>query len=185
MGAPKERLLVAGETLLHRTIRILAPAVGPIVVAARQDQEFPELPEHIKVVIDARENGGPLMGVSAGMEALARDCSAVFVVACDHPMLSTEVVRLICRSLSDEHDAVVPIHDGRSYPLTACYRISMRHLLSEMMHPDQPSAREFASRCRPLMLGAEQLSRVDPDLASLWNVNDPGEYEKVKSRLEP
>jgi molybdopterin-guanine dinucleotide biosynthesis protein A len=112
------------------------------------------------------------------MTALERDCDAVLVASCDHPLLTTEIVKLLRNALGDA-PAAVPIHQGESVPTLAVYRQSVRAVLDDTIKSHDYSFRRFAERCRATWVPSESLRDSDPDLDCLINVNDPIEYERA------
>jgi molybdopterin-guanine dinucleotide biosynthesis protein A len=155
----------------------------PVVVAARREQPLPVLPPDVEVVYDAVENAGPLAGMAAGFEALAGRCEAAFVVSCDHPLLKPAFITRLIELLGD-HQAVVPSHEARSYPLVAVYRLDRRPLLTELLARGERRVHAFAERCGARVVSSADLADVDAALDSLRNVNSPTEFDVVISALE-
>ncbi|MCH7911032.1 MAG: hypothetical protein IIB38_15635 [Candidatus Hydrogenedentes bacterium] len=85
----------------------------------------------------------------------------------------------------ENQQAVVIEHDKRLHPLTAVYRLSVRPLLAEMVAARKLKARDFSERCGAVILQSSRFSEVDPELMSLWNINDPQAYERLRNRLGP
>lgn len=184
MGTSKAWLECHGEHFLTRIVKTIGQVVTPVVVAARSGQELPSLPDDVRVVYDSFSGGGPLVGLLAAFDALADHCDAIFVCACDQPLITPEFVKHFVRLLED-NPAVVIEHDKRLHPLTAVYRLSVRPLLAEMVAARKLKARDFAERCGAVTLRSSRFSEVDPELASLWNINDPHGYERLRHRLGP
>ena len=138
----------------------------------------PFYPPDVEAVYDAVENAGPLAGMAAGSEALAGRCEAAFVVSCDHLLLKPAfITRLI--ELVGGHPAVVPTHEGRSYPLVAVYRLDLRPLLAELLAHGERRVHAFAERCGAHVVLSADLADVDPTMDSLRNVNDRESYERA------
>lgn len=129
MGSPKAWLLVDGEPLLARMVRAVAGAASEVVVAAAVGQELPTLIESVRIVRDAQPELGPLAGMAAAFAGLR--APTVFVAACDLPALSTGLILEIAAGLANEHQAAVPIIDGRPQPLAAAYRRDLLPLIQE------------------------------------------------------
>lgn len=184
MGTSKAWLDYHGEHFLTRIVKTLRQVVTPVVVAARSAQELPFLPDDVRVVYDSFSGGGPLVGLLAAFDALEGECDAVFVCACDQPLITGEFVKQFVGLLED-NQAVVIEHDKRLHPLTAVYRLSMRLLLAEMVAAGKLRARDFSERCGAVILQSSRFSEVDPELMSLWNINDPQAYERLRKRLGP
>jgi molybdopterin-guanine dinucleotide biosynthesis protein A len=176
MGTAKEWLTIGKEHLLQRIVRIVGGVVHPVVTAARREQPLPALPPDVEVVYDAVENAGPLAGMAAGFEALAGRCEAAFVVSCDHPLLKPAFITRLIELLGD-HQAVVPSHEARSYPLVAVYRLNSRPLLAELAARGERRVHAFAERCCAHFVSSADLLDVDPTMDSLRNVNDRESYE--------
>ena len=184
MGTSKAWLKCHGEHFLTRIVKTIGQVVTPVAVAARSGQVLPSLPNDVRVVYDSFSGGGPLVGLLAALDALADECDAVFVCACDQPLITPEFVKHVVRLLED-NPAVVIEHDKRLHPLTAVYRLSVRPLLAEMLAAREFIARDFAARCGAVTLSSSLLSEVDPELMSLWNINDSRAHDRLRDRLGP
>ena len=184
MGTSKAWLECHGEHFLTRIVKTIGQVVTPVAVAARSGQELPSLPSDVRVVSDPFSGGGPLVGLLAALDALADECDAVFVCACDQPLITPEFVKRVVRLLED-NQAVVIEHDKRLHPLTAVYRLSVRPLLAEMLAAREFIARDFAARCGAVTLSSSLFSEVDPELMSLWNINDSRAHDRLRDRLGP
>jgi len=182
MGQPKAWLRCGQEYLLQHIVRRVSEILGSVVVAARAGQELPPLPDDVRIVCDRVADAGPLAGIAAGLEALAEDCQAAFVVACDQPLLEPcFVARLV--ELLEGHAAVVPSHGGRLHPLTAVYRLETRSIVAEMLRMGALQATAFAQRCAARIVAEEFFADCDPGLRSLCNFNDPEGFAALIAKL--
>ena len=111
MGVPKATLPFGSETMLQRVVRLLASVVSPIIVVAARDQQLPELPDHVVVTRDEREQQGPLEGLRAGLSALPDSVGIAYVTSCDVPLLEPRFVERMVELLGD-HDIAVMEIDG-------------------------------------------------------------------------
>lgn len=93
-GAAKHLLVVDGETIFDRQVRVLAPRVAEILVSS------PEPVASYRHVRDATPGIGPLAGIAAGLGACATPW--LFVVAGDMPYLDAALVdRMLARRGDD------------------------------------------------------------------------------------
>jgi molybdopterin-guanine dinucleotide biosynthesis protein A len=184
MGTPKAWLPFGSEFLLQRMVRVAGEAAGPVVVAARDGQTLPALPTGVGMVHDAVVDAGPVAGIAAGLAALSGRCDAALIVACDHPLLGAAFARRLIELLGDGN-GVVPVHQGRRFPLLAVYRVDQAALAESMLADPRGgrSAEQFAGRCGARLVEAGQFQDVDPRLESLGNVNDPGAYAAAQRSL--
>jgi molybdenum cofactor guanylyltransferase len=193
MGRPKAWLEWHGSTLLHRVAGIVARAVdGPVVVVRAPEQELPALPPAVRVVEDAREGRGPLQGLAAGLAAVADDAELAYVSSTDVPFLHPAfVARVLAAAAREDADVALPVAHGFRHPLAAAYRTSLLADVEELIALDRMRPAFLFERCRTLelddhaLLRDAALARSDPDLLSLMNVNDPGEYERARGRGAP
>jgi len=181
MGRDKAWLPFGGRRLLQHVVALVGTAVDDVVVVARPGQELPALPDAVRVVRDEVPDQGPLGGLVPGLAAAEGNA---FATSCDVPFLCPAVVDLLFRRL-DGHDVAVAEAEGFTHPLCAVYRRSVREPLAALL---------AARRLRPVFLYDEvptarvdedALRAVDPELASLRNLNDPAAYEAALAEAFP
>lgn len=181
MGRDKASLPFGDETMLARTMRLIAEIVPreQIVLVAAGEQQLPLLPWEATVVRDRAPDQGPLPAIIDGLAALPTNVSAAFVSACDAPLLKSAFVEELFAAMISGVDAAVPSDGERLHPLTAVYGLScvasLRAHLDEGGSSLQRSLR--SPRFRLEELPVEQLRNVDSELRSLLNCNTPEEYQ--------
>jgi molybdopterin-guanine dinucleotide biosynthesis protein A len=177
MGRDKATMPFGPELMLQRVARLLSVAVpveGMVVVAA-PNQALPELPAGIQVVHDAEAYRGPLQGLATGLQAVGNRFDAIYATGCDVPLLVPAFVDRMFELLSD-CDVAVPFDGERHHPLAAVYRPRVLPQIQKLLD---------ANRFRPVYLfehvptrkiPVDELRAVDPQLATLKNVNRPDDY---------
>lgn len=181
MGRPKESLVFAGDTLLGRTVDTVLQAAWPVVVAARdEEQELPPLPPEIDVVFDPITGEGPLVGMLAGLRAIADECDAAFVSTCDMPFLSVEAVGWLASRMREQDDLVVPRLGGKLQPLAAVYATRVLPVVEKLVAEGERRAHMVAQRVRTRVLEQQEIESFDPDLRVLQGINSPEEYEAAR-----
>jgi molybdopterin-guanine dinucleotide biosynthesis protein A len=192
MGTPKAALAWRGATLLHRTVSVLAEAVGgPVVVVRAAGQPLPRLPGATVVVEDPRPGKGPLQGIAAGLAALASPDGpgAAFAAATDMPFLHPVFVRRVLAALAaDQADVALPVARGHAQPLAAAYRVALAPLADELVASGRLRPADLFAVCtvtrldEARLLADAALAAADPGLDSLVNVNHPAEYAAALAR---
>jgi molybdopterin-guanine dinucleotide biosynthesis protein A len=192
MGAPKAALEWHGSTLLRRVTGIVSRAVdGPVIVVRAPGQKLPELDPVIELVADAREGRGPLQGLAAGLEALDGRADVAYVSSTDVPLLHPAFVRRVVETFSDDVDVVLPDIRGYRQPLAAAYRVGLLEIVDELIAADRLKPAFLFERCRVLrvtdevMLRTGALARLDPQLESVSNLNEPADYERAHALPAP
>ncbi len=193
MGTPKASLEWHGSTLLYRTAAVLARAVeGSVVVVGAPAQPLPPLPAHVQVVADPVEGLGPMQGLAVGLAAVADLASVAFVCSTDLPFLHPAFVRRVLRGFTDPAvDVVLPVARGFRQPLAAGYRTELAGLIAKLLAEGNLRPGMLFDHCTVHQLDDAALradvdmSRHDPDLTSVVNVNTPEEYASARDRPGP
>ena len=182
MGQPKALLDWHGRPAVCHAVEVVRDGAGggPVCVVRAPEQELPLL--DAIVVDDAVAHRGPLGGLHAGLAALAGQVEIVFACGVDTPLLVPGFVRLVCGSLRDGDDAVVPLIGGRAQPLLAAYRTAIAPELQALLDRGSFGLKDIPGACavRELseqeLLADPELAAADPGLRSVANANTPEEW---------
>lgn len=192
MGTSKAWLEWHGGTLLHRTVTLLGRVLdGPLVVVRAAGQELPELPTGTEVLDDPVPDRGPLPAIGVGLGHVADRAPSAFVASVDLPLLHPAFVAAVLDALQLGHDVALPVAHGHHQPLAAAYRTSLAGLIGELVEAGVGRPPSLFERARVVRLdeaalrGDPCLAALDPELASLTNVNTPEEYAAVRARPAP
>jgi molybdopterin-guanine dinucleotide biosynthesis protein A len=192
MGTAKPALDWHGSTLLYRAVALLRRTVdGPVVVVSTPGQPLPRLPAGTEVVADPVEGRGPLVGIGAGLAAVADRAPVAFVCSTDLPFLHPAFVRFVLEAVRPGVDVALPHARGHRQPLAAAYRTGLAALVREILDAPPPGKLGpglLFARCAVARLDDDDLladpavARLDPDLDSVLNVNTPDEYAAARAR---
>lgn len=189
MGTPKADLEWHGSTLLRRAVGIAQRAVaGPVVVVLAPGQlPAQPLPAGVESATDGRDARGPMVGIAAGLEHIGDRADVVYVMGVDAPLLHPAFIRRVLALLGPDHEVALPHAHGFAQPLAAAYRTSVAPILCALLAEDEsPGSRALLARCRVKTLDERTLVTADdPDVDSLLNVNDRGEYDAARARPAP
>ena len=199
MGTPKASLEWHGSTLLRRTTAVVDRVVsGPVVVVAAPDQELPALPPGVDVVEDPVEGRGPMQGIATGLAAVADRAGEAFVCSTDlpflHPAFVAAVLRAICTPAEEQEpeiEVAMPVARGFRQPLAAAYRTRLAGFIQQRVAEGDFRPGMLFKHVRvvelddPALLADPQLGRLDPELDSVVNVNDPVSYAAARRRPAP
>jgi molybdopterin-guanine dinucleotide biosynthesis protein A len=174
MGQAKATLPFGGETLLERILRLVAPHVDDVVLAAGVGQQ---VPAGWAVVRDGSHGLGPVPAVLGALSRVRRP--ATFVVACDTPLLQPLMIdRLV--ELAEGWDACVPVVDGVEMTTCAVYRAdAVLAAVKGTTTAPPTSLRRLLAHLRVRAVDADVLRPVDPDLLSFTPCNTPEEYQRA------
>ena len=178
MGEPKATLPFGEESMLARVVRLVGDVVPKrsIVVVAASGQEFHDLPKEITLAYDDREDQGPLEGLRVGLAALAGHVEAAYATACDVPLLVPAFVDRMFSLLGDS-DIAVPVEGRFHHPLAAVYRPDVMNLIESLLADGLRRPFTLFERCQTRFVPIDEMRAVDPELATLRNLNTPDDYQ--------
>jgi molybdenum cofactor guanylyltransferase len=192
MGTPKAALEWHGSTLLRRTVGILARVTdGPVVVVRAAGQALPDVPAAVDIVEDPREGLGPVQGLAAGLAAVAGRADVAFICSTDLPFLHPAFARRVLRVVGDGTDVGLPVARGYPQPLAAAYSTGLAPLAERLVQEGRLRPAFLFEQCAVTRLDEAALrsdpvlAALDPELDSVVNVNEPGEYQAARARPAP
>ena len=179
LGQDKARVEIGGRTLLQHTVDRLSQVCHRLLVVGSPQREPPPVTtkQPYATLVDILPGLGPLGGIYTGLCASDSDLS--FILACDMPMVNTEVVRHLA-GLAAGYQAVVPVVEDRSKPLHAVYRRDYREAMREALDTGQLAVQRFLESIRVRYVSEDELRPLDPELHSFLNVNIPADLERAR-----
>ncbi|CAB5030475.1 unannotated protein [freshwater metagenome] len=171
IGGAKATAQLDGQALISYPLAAALGALGSVAIVAKDGVELPQLDQRVELWIEPDEPRHPVVGV---IEALRRARgSAVVVIACDLPLLTSEVVALIAGADAEGSVAVLASAAGRPQPLLARYEPAALELLLGF-DTDGPMTEQ-------VMALMPALIDVPPEAS--FNVNDLEQLKEVSRRL--
>jgi molybdopterin-guanine dinucleotide biosynthesis protein A len=178
MGTDKAALLIEGEPLLRRTVRILRSITAEVAVIGPPARAtlVPDAP----IFPDRWPHQGPLGGIATALQSLAGE--AVLVVGCDMPFLNAALLRYLMLQ-APAYDAVVVREEGETHPLHAVYQRRCLPVLEAQLLAGDLQVQRFLRGLRVHAVEGAELDRLDPGHLSTFNANTPQEWEKALQLL--
>jgi molybdopterin-guanine dinucleotide biosynthesis protein A len=177
-GRDKALLTIGGETLLQRSLRVLAEVTAEQLVIGPPERAEQAVP--VPVFADAYPETGPLGGIYTALRQAAHD--PVLVVACDMPFLNAGLLRYLLES-SRGYDVVLPRVGGRGQQLHAVYAASCLGPIQRQIERGDFKIDRFFGDVRVRSVEEDELRRFDPDLRSFRNVNTEADWMEVQALL--
>ncbi|MBI4507162.1 MAG: molybdenum cofactor guanylyltransferase [Chloroflexi bacterium] len=176
LGRDKARVAVGGATLLDRAIATLASFCTDVLVVGRTG-DFTPRPD-VRALPDLRPGSGALGGIYTALVAAAHPLCVV--VACDMPFLNPALLRYLA-ALGEHADVVTPLVHTHPETLHAVYRRTcIPHIEAQLDRGDFKIAR-FFDAVRVRYVERAEITPVDPDLRSLFNINHPDELAAAQA----
>jgi len=192
-GSSKARAPVEGEPMAARPLSALRGRCDPVVLVGGEEELAGEL--GVRTLPDRHPGAGPLAGVEAALlHAVQRGRDGAFVVACDLPLVTGELVAAIlarrpaaeAEREGDGVDAVLPEgpRRGALEPLCGWYGTGALDRARALLGGGGASMARFVGglRVRPVPVG--ELEVAEPAAELFANVNTPDERRRVETILE-
>lgn len=178
LGRDKASALVGDSRLIDRAVDALSGVCDHVVVVSSRE-DTPEGPW--TRVEDLRTSCGPLGGIESALDVGRRDeCEAVFILACDLPLVDTAVVESVLNGLGSA-PAAAPVRDGDPdhEPLCAVYRLSCLVTVTDLLDHGVRAARALFDEVGGV--------RVEIDGDVFLNVNTEPDLDRASNilRLHP
>ena len=171
IGGAKATAQLDGQALISYPLAAALGALSSVAVVAKDGVELPQLDQRVELWIEPDEPRHPVVGV---IEALRRaEGRAVLIIACDLPLLTSEVVALIASADAEGSVAVLASAAGRPQPLLARYEPAALALLEKF--DTDSSMTEQVMALMPTL--------VEVPAEASFNVNDLEQLKEVSRRL--
>ena len=153
MGFDKAAMVVDGRTSVARVVGALTAVAEPVLEVGPGRSGLPAVSEEPR-------RGGPLVAIAAGWRALGErgHRGPVLVLACDLPLISEEVLRLLAGWPSP--GSVVPVVAGRDQPLCARWSAADLAAVDGMVAGGERSLRGLLARPGVVRLDETEWGRV-------------------------
>lgn len=185
-GRDKLAEIVDGRPLLDHAIEAVgAVASEVIVVASPQGSPSTGSGAPFVVVHDPESFGGPLVALLEGLRAARRPVA--IVVGGDMPGLVPAVLAMMVDRLSaTDADAVALDDDGRTRPLPIAVWVRAAATAAESARTHGArSLHALLDRLRVDMITGDEWRSVDPEGATLRDVDRPGDLGPDATRGQP
>jgi molybdopterin-guanine dinucleotide biosynthesis protein A len=181
MGQPKQRLVLSGETMLERQVRLLSSVCGRVSVVGPPVELAPPVVPYIPDLLAGR---GPLGGIHAALSASRAEFN--LVVACDLPFLKKRFLQqLAWVALRVGADVTIPEDKTRRLlPVCAVYRRRALGIIRGRLGHDLNKADGYFRDVRLHVVTWREILRAGFSAHIFDNINRPEEYEEARRRLE-
>jgi molybdopterin-guanine dinucleotide biosynthesis protein A len=175
MSGDKGLKELCGEILVTRVIRRVRERVDEVllVVSSEGQREAYSgfVDEDVKLLVDLYSEGSPLVGAITGLKHAKGEYA--FMVACDMPFISDEVVENLFSEAEGYDGAVFQWPNEWIEPLLAVYRVepSLEKALELYASGDLRVRRILQNLPDVKMIPMEDLKAIDSDLRSLFDAD--------------
>jgi len=181
-GTDKALVRIGGETMLARTVGVVAKACEVVqIVAPEGKYEGAPAP----VLADRYPGEGPLGGILTVLAAVQSTQEWALVVSCDMPFLQAEFLSFLCgRARTSGAEVVVPESGNGLEPLCAVWNAAALPTMQAAFDSGVRKVTEAMKRLSMEVLDESVWKRFDTHKRLFWNMNAPEDFEEVRRVLE-
>ena len=179
MGQNKALMEVNGTPLIQLVYEQMARLFPEVLLVTNSPDDYPFLP--CRTVPDIYPDAGSLAGVHAALAASRSE--RVFIVACDMPWLSADMVRHLCAVQSDGYDIVVPESPDGLEPLHAVYSKGCLPLITDWLEGDKRCIYDLYPCLPTRTVPWHEIAGIAGAEASFRNINTPEDFQKLRASL--
>jgi len=170
-GSNKALALVDGKPLIQRIADLLATLFPECLLVTNTPAEYEFL--SLPVTHDRYQGYGPLAGIHAAL--LQISTPRAFVVACDMPNLSPELIKYLCSINDQEYDVIIPWLARGQEPLFGVYhKRSLAVITSHLQQKDCQIIRALED-LQVRRVREPEILAITGDLACFKNINRPAD----------
>jgi len=168
-GSNKALALIDGKPLIQRITDLMASLFPEslLVTNTPADYEFLSLP----MTPDRFHGCGPLAGIHAALQQITTP--RAFVVACDMPNLSAELIRYICSINEQPYDVIIPWPESGQEPLFGIYHKRSLAVIEACLRQKECQIIRALKNLQVRRLSEPEILALTGDLACFKNINQP------------
>ena len=184
MGAEKCAVDLGGRTLVQRVVDAVGAVADEVVAVTGRGRPPPLLrcPQPLYHAVDGVTDGGPLVGVLAGLDATS--APVALAVACDLPFVRPELLRLLAKRAEAGARFVVPVHEGQPQLLCSAWRGDATAALRARVEAGERTVSAMLDVLDAELVPPEAWREADPDGRSFVNVNTPDDLARARASLD-
>jgi molybdenum cofactor guanylyltransferase len=178
MGRPKHALVLGGETLLERALRLARPVARRVAVVGPPERVY-ELGLGAPVFADEIAARGPLGGIYTGLCHTRTEFN--LFLSCDLPFMETRFLRYLAgRARECGRDVTLAETPGQGYqPLAAIYRRRALAAVRASLASGENKVSRFFSRVRLRVLTWPEIARAGFGPSIFDNLNTEEDYARA------
>lgn len=184
MGEDKALLRIEqnGPTTIERVISVARKISDDVFIVSPEDRDYSGF--GARRVADRYPGAGPLGAMISALGATDR--TFTLGLSCDHPFLSTSLLRWMSELPSSQLAIPETVVDGQvmSHPIHARYRNDALQILTEVFVSGERRLWAAISRLETRAIPEDELTRFDPGLRSLFSVNTPEDARIARTMLD-
>lgn len=170
-GSNKALAMVDSKPLIQHVADLMSNLFAECLLVTNKPEEYEFL--SLPMIHDRYRDMGPLAGIHAAL--LQISTWRAFVVACDMPNLSPELIRYLCSIKEKKYDVVIPrLGKGRE-PLFGIYHKKSLAVIDSCLQKNECQIIKVLEYLQVRWVNEQEILPITGDLSCFKNVNRPAD----------
>ena len=178
MGSDKSLLPIHGARFIDHVYTRMSALFDEVVIVTNSPDLYSGI--DCRKVPDIYYAQGSLAGIHSGLVHARQE--KVFVVGCDMPFLSADLIKEIC-SHAAEGELVIPHSSNGHEPLHALYSKSCLPAMERVLDAGQKRIKLFFEQVKVIDIPNRLVKKLDPKEESFLNINTQEDYFRLRGTL--
>jgi molybdopterin-guanine dinucleotide biosynthesis protein A len=168
-------LTINGLRIIDGNLERLRAVFDRVMISTNEPERYFSL--CVSLVGDVISDRGPMTGIFSTL--IGRDCTEVFVTACDMPFINVILVKRMVDSWDNKKwDAVVPIFEAKPQPLLGIYSRKIAKKMEKSIQRGKRSLRDFLQEINVRYISEEEVRSIDREGRSFVNINTLEDFHR-------
>ena len=174
-GSNKALALWRGKLLIQHVRDSLSSVFDDILLSTNSPDQYVFL--KMPTVIDRYPNMGPLAGIHSALHHTSKPW--IFVVGCDMPAITPDLISFLSSYVQDEFEAVLPWLKAGPEPLCGLYHKTALAKIEMQLANRKPQVKELIEKLSVRKVAEEELRTVSDGLGVFININSTKDLENL------
>lgn len=179
-GADKTLSKLNNKPIINYILETCAPYTDDLFIVAKDIEKYRSVVSY-PIVQDQFEQQCPLVGIITALTEAKHD--HVIILPADAPLFRHTILKILISAYTSAVDAVVPILNDKTYPLTALYHKNMNQKLIECFQQNEYKLFKILKQFNVNYLEDSWFTAIDPELHSFVNINTQTDLDEAKAIL--
>ncbi len=189
MGRDKKFMELEGMSFIERAVDVAGEFADEIIVVVGSKEQRGEVEtvgiKDVKVVVDVKENLGPVMGLLTGMYAAKGEWAVALPT--DAPMMNAGIFKHMLDK-KEGYDAIVPVNGEYLEPMHAVYKKDVMMKACEWALEVEGEKASLHNIVKVLAkvnyIPVEDFEKYDRELLTFYNVNTEEDLKEIQAVIE-
>ncbi|MEN8232419.1 MAG: molybdenum cofactor guanylyltransferase [Thermodesulfobacteriota bacterium] len=166
-GSNKALALLHGKSLIQYVTETMTAIFNDCLLVTNAPEQYDFL--NIPMIRDQYQDSGPLAGIHAALSHTGK--AWIFVVGCDMPAITPDVIAFLCSFVHEDCEAVIPWLETGAEPLCGLYHKTALAQIEQYLKDGKAQVRELLENLTVRKIKEQELLQVTGDLQVFYNVN--------------